>query len=408
MKQENQVSQLHNLFALRERGRHQEMLGEVIKLPTHIYSDQDYLEKEFRSVFRDFPIVAGHASKVREPGSYILSDWGKFPFIVVRGNDGKLRAFLNTCRHRGAQLVDDTKDQLQAFVCPYHGWNYTLDGKIKVITQSYNFPDLDRTKYNLREFPVAEHMGLVWIHPSFGADLNIQGYLGEIAEDIEHFNIDNLVIYKKTKVIKNANWKLLLKTYLEGYHVPYLHRDTLYRSFKKGVIAHYEHGPNIRLVAARTNIEDAHRIPEEQWRILDYASVYYTLFPNTFFIMHPDYVSINQFWPQTPNKTLWPHEMLYRPQDFPDEIGQESLAKRFTFTDAVFDNEDFAVAEGVQRGLDFAHDEVHTLGLEEGLVAVFQRSIDEAIACNGDTKKQLGPYDKTVGTHGNKSEAQTH
>jgi len=381
MKHETQVALMHKLFALRERGRQQDMLGRVVQLPVNVYSEPAILDDELQSVFKNFPMVLGHASHVQEPGSYLLSDWDKFPVVVVRDNAGTLRAFLNMCRHRGAKLVNGEEERLKAFVCPFHGWSYSLDGKLKGVTRSYNFPDLDPANCNLRELPVAEAFGLIWVHPTATASLDIRSYLGDIADDLEHFNIGELVSYKKTKVVKQANWKLLLKTYLEGYHVPYLHRTTLQAAFKNGVIAHYEHGPNIRLVAARTNIEEAMHVPESDWNILNFASVYYTLFPNTFFIMHPDYVSINMFFPIAPNQTIWTHEMLYRPADFQGKDAEKSLAKRFEFTnDVVFDGEDFAVAEGVQSGIEFAPNEVHTLGLEEGLLGMFQASVDAAIA----------------------------
>lgn len=97
--------------------------------------------------------------------------------------------------------------------------------------------------------------------------------------------------------------------------------------------------------------------------------------------MHPDYVSINTFYPEAPDRTIWTHEMLYRPSAFEGEEGAAALAKRFSYTnDAVFDMEDFAVAEDVQRGLRHGANEFHTLGLEEGLLTIFQRSIDGAMA----------------------------
>ncbi len=129
-------------------------------------------------------------------------------------------------------------------------------------------------------------------------------------------------------------------------------------------------------------------IPLQDRNILDYASVYYSIFPQAFFIMHPDYVSINMFFPLTPDRTTWTHEMLYKPSAFQGEAGQQALEKRFNYTnDAVFDQEDFAVAEDVQRGLEYGGNQVHTLGLEEGLLAIFQQGIDRAMACSPHGKQ---------------------
>jgi hypothetical protein len=96
--------------------------------------------------------------------------------------------------------------------------------------------------------------------------------------------------------------------------------------------------------------------------------------------MHPDYVSINMFFPESANRTIWTHEMLYLPENFKGQKGKEALTKRFEFTnDDVFDNEDFAVAEGVQSGIEFEEDE-QIIGLEEGLLAIFQENISKAIS----------------------------
>lgn len=371
---------MNTLLKLRQEGRDQEMLGKVVKVPVRNYTEPDILAREMETVFRDFPLLAGHASHVRGPGSYLLSNWDKFPYVVVRDGQGVLRAFLNTCRHRGARIVTGEETRLKALVCPFHGWVYGLDGSLTAVTKPYAFPGLNYCEYSLQELPVVEQNGLIWIHPTPGATLDPVSYLGAIGDDMEHFKIDELVSYRKSIIVKKANWKLLFKTYLEGYHVPFLHRDTIAQVFKKGVIAHFEHGPHIRLSAARTNILDALKVDSGSWRILDYASVYYAIFPNAFLIMHPDYVSINAFYPEAPDRTIWVHEMLYRPQDFQGERGEAALAKRFEYTnDIVFDLEDFDVAVNVQAGLRYGANEYHTLGLEEGLLAMFQNSVDQAM-----------------------------
>lgn len=381
MRHDVQTETLRTLRALHERQRDQDMLGEVVRVPVSKYTDPKILALEIGTVFRAYPMVAGHVSSLSNPGDYLLGDWARFPFVVVRNKDGALRAFLNTCRHRGARIVAGTEPRLKAFVCPFHGWTYDLDGRLKGVTKSYNFPNLDYDAFSLQTLPVAERAGLVWIHPTPGATLDLDAFLGPIGNDLDHFGLNELISFRKTKVIKQANWKLLIKTYLEGYHVPYLHRTTLAQSFRKGVIAHYEHGPHIRLAAARTNFRDLLDTDPRQRQILDFVSIYYALFPNTFFIMHPDYVSVNAFYPETPDRTIWTHEMLYRPSEFQGEDAQKALTNRFTYTsDTVFDREDFAVAEGVQLGLVDGANEYHTLGLEEGLLAIFQRSVDAAIA----------------------------
>lgn len=384
MRHADQLQTLERLDALHAAGRDQEMLGKTTQIAVTRYTDPAVLELELKSAFRHHPMLAGHASVVKAPGSYLLSDWEKFPYVIVRDQQGTLRAFLNACRHRGARLVSGKEGCLKAMVCPFHGWSYGLDGQLKGVTKAYDFPGMDRQSFSLVELAVAERAGLLWVHPTPGADIDLDAALGFVSDDLDHFGLDGLVRYRKTATVKNANWKLLVNTYLEGYHVPYLHRDTLASAFRNGVIAHREHGNHIRLAAARSNFSEMRHVAPQRRRILDYASIYYLLFPHAFFIMHPDYVSINAFHPLAPDRTLWTHEMLYRPADFPGEAGQEALAKRFTYTnDTVFDAEDFAVTEGIQQGLESGANACHTLGLEEGLIAMFQKSVDDGVVTEG-------------------------
>lgn len=382
MKYETQVETLQTLLKLREDDRDQEMLGRVVKIPVRVYTEPDVLKNELDTVFRDYPLVAGHASQVREPGSYLLSSWNRIPYVVVRDKEGVLRAFLNTCRHRGARLVSGCEKELRAFVCPFHGWTYNLDGSLKAITKDYNFPDINCDHYNLKELPVKESMGLIWVHPTPGATIDLSSFLGtEINSDIEHFEFDKLKMHRKEVLVKNANWKLLLKTYLERYHVPVMHRKTIADLFVKGVIAHFEHGPHIRMAAARTNLPEVAQVDPKSWRLLNYAAVLYILFPNTLLILLPGgVVSINSFYPEGPDKTIWTHEMLYMEENYPGEEGQKILAARFDNVHSnLFDKEDFGIAEDIQKGLRHGANEFHTMGLEEGLVALFQENIDQRL-----------------------------
>lgn len=381
VKHDEQVAIVKRLLALRESRRDQEMFDEVKTIPVSKYTDTALLDQELASAFTRYPLIASHTAALREPGSYVASDWDQFPYVVVRGEDGKVRGFYNQCRHRGARLLSERSGAIKNFICPFHGWVYGLNGELKGITRSQDFPCVDKSDYGLVELPVTESGGFVWISRTPDAISDIPAFMGRFHDDLESFEVANLVRYKKTKVVKNANWKLLIKTYLEGYHVPYLHRDTLATAFKRGQLAYDKDGPHIRMMAGRTNLTDITAKPEAEWRILDHVSIYYTLFPNTFFILHPDYVSVNTFWPQAPDRTIWTHEMLYRAEDFNGSSGQSALEKRFRFTnDTVFDQEDFAIAEEVQRNLLHGGSDHHVLGLSEGLLAMFQDNIDERLA----------------------------
>ena len=377
MKHQKQIEVLNILLGQREIDRDTETIDEVVKVPVQTYYDQDVYQRELDTLFSNYPLVAGVSQRVQEPGSFILSEWKDFPYVIVRGQDGELRGFLNICQHRGTPLVNGTEENLSSFVCPYHGWTYNLEGKLKGVTKPYTFPDLDCDKHNLTELPVKEHNGLVWIHPKPGATIDLDGFLGtELDEDLAHFNIGDLVFHKEKQQVLDANWKLLLKTYLDRYHVPILHKNSIAPYFQKGVIAHQLHDPHIRIAAGLTNLPEAAGEDPSNWHILKYSSVLYTLFPNTYLINHTNLVSINRFYPIAPDKTIWCHGMYHLKGHYETAEEQEALTARFANIDAVFGHEDFGIAEKCQTTLKHGP-AYHTLGLEEGLLAIFQQSVDE-------------------------------
>ncbi len=377
MERTKQIETLEALLKQRKIDRDMETIDAIKEIPVSKYYDDDIFKKEMETAFSDYPLVAGVSQKVQEPGSYILSEWKDFPYVIVRGKDGVLRGFLNICRHRGTPLVDGSQECLGMMTCPYHGWTYELTGKLRGITKPYTFPDIDRDKYNLAELPVKEHNGLVWIHPKQDAEIDLPGFLGEeLDEDLQHFNFGELVRHDEKIKTLNANWKLLLKTYLDRYHVPVLHKNSIAPYFQQGVIAHQLHPPHIRIAAGLTDLPKAEEEPSDNWHILKYAAVLYTIFPNTYLINHTDLVSINRFYPLAPDKTIWCHGMYHLKGRYQDEEGQQMLTQRFANIDAVFGHEDFGVAEKCQTTLRYGPSN-HTIGLEEGLLAVFQQSVDE-------------------------------
>src|SRR5699024_10349319 len=136
MDQNEQVGMIKRLLAQREQQRDETMLDEVVTIPVTKYTDGSLLDQELSSAFARYPLVASHASALQDPGSYVTSDWDEFPYVVVRDDDGQVRAFYNQCRHRGARLVSERTGSVKNFVCPFHGWVYGLNGDLKGITRS--------------------------------------------------------------------------------------------------------------------------------------------------------------------------------------------------------------------------------------------------------------------------------
>ena len=381
MKHDRQMALLDRMLELRRRREDQQIYDTVLRLPLDAYTSQEVFEREIETLFSGSPLVAGHMDSVREPGSYMLSDWTRQPYFVVRGEDGVLRAFLNTCRHRGAPLIVREKDEpLRALVCPFHGWTYGLDGALRGIPRSSAFPCIDKRDYGLKACSVAESTGFVWVHPTRQESFDPAQELGAFAEDFAEFRLERYVSYKRVVTEKKANWKLLVQMNLESYHVAHLHKGTLAPYFREGFLSHDAEGPHLRVLDGRTNLLDAENIPVKQRKLLDFVVVFYLLFPNTIFMVRDDNILITRFLPLAPDRTLWSQELLYLPDNYVGESGQKALRNRVLYTEVFLDDEDYTMAERVQANLLNGVNETHMLGLEEGLVMVFQEIVSKRLA----------------------------
>ena len=385
MKHERQMALLDRMLELRRR-REDRLSDTVLHLPLDAYTSQEIFERELETLFSGSPLVAGHMDGVREPGSYMLSDWTRQPYFVVRGEDGVLRAFHNTCRHRGSPLIIKENDEpLRALVCPFHGWTYGLDGALQAIPRAFAFPCIDKRDYGLKECSVAESTGLVWVHPARKESFDPAQELGAFSKDFAEFHLERFVSYRKVVTEKKANWKLLVHLNLEGYHVANLHKGTLAPHFREGFLSHDVEGPHLRVLAAKTNLLDAEKVPKKQRKLLDFVALSYILFPNTIFIVHDDKIIIGRFFPLAPDRTLWSLEMLYLPDKYVGESGQKALRNHFLFTEYLLDDQDYMMAERVQANLLNGVNETHMLGLEEGLLMVFQETVNKRLAARDAT-----------------------
>ena len=173
------------------------------------YFDQSRYDREVALLFRHHPIVVGFSAQLRKPGDFVTHDETGQPILVARGTDGKLRAFLNVCRHRSASV--ETKpcgSGKRAFVCPYHGWSYDLTGRLVGITDSAWFGEIDKATHGLRPLAVAEKYGMVWVVPTAledgkDAGFDIDSYLGAVVPDLESWNMNKFICcyYFKCRII---------------------------------------------------------------------------------------------------------------------------------------------------------------------------------------------------------------
>jgi phenylpropionate dioxygenase-like ring-hydroxylating dioxygenase large terminal subunit len=171
-------------------------------------------------LFRERPVPIGLTCECSAPGSYLTTCLGGVPVAVVRQPDGSLRGFVNACRHRGAPVLSNHGDGLRSISCPYHGWTYTLDGALKARPLEWGFDDVPKANCSLHPIAVAEKYGLLFAHASATGSIDVEGLLGGMETELAEYGLERYV-HVETRVREwSFNWKLVIDTFTEPYHIP--------------------------------------------------------------------------------------------------------------------------------------------------------------------------------------------
>ena len=194
-------------------------------LPTDAYVDAGWYAREQRRLFARTWHLAASADELAQPGDYVTIDAGSDPLVVIRDLDGTLHAFHNFCTHRGHRLLERTGNARTGVVCPYHFWNFGLDGEIRRIPQPEQFDDVDLSALGLVEGSIGEWSGTVFANASPGCSFT--EWLGEFPNRIGTYRPDRLQEVARVQFDARCNWKLFVENHVDVYHLWYLHARSL-------------------------------------------------------------------------------------------------------------------------------------------------------------------------------------
>ena len=187
------------------------------------YYSMDFAQREWDKMWTRIWHVAGRTNQVTEPGDYLVHDFMHESVIVVRQDDGTLRAFYNTCRHRGQRLVAASSHAVRGFHCPYHGWLWGRDGILKSIQDPDDFPQGDPCgKLSLSKLRCDTWGGFVWYTMDPQAPSLLE-YLEPLPEVYKNYPLEKLVRVVWMKIDLNTNWKFSTDNFVESYHTRTLH-----------------------------------------------------------------------------------------------------------------------------------------------------------------------------------------
>jgi choline monooxygenase len=326
-------------------------------LGSRFYTDPAILEIEKARIFRRTWQLVGTLSHacgevngakrtIADPESFFTADLGGEPVVVVRDKQGTLRAFSNVCRHRAGPIASGS-GCMNVLRCGYHGWTYTLDGRL------IGTPDIDGV-----EFFDRSTMGMVplrletweqFIFVNFDQNTEpLAAYLREIPGQAKGFQFDGLELAERRDYVIDCNWKVYVDNYLEGYHIPIAHpglmREIDYSQYRTDTFRyHSQQFAPIRAMKAEDAGERFYAPGKGSQEAL-----YFWVFPNLMLNIYPDNVSTNLIVPLSQDKTLTIFEWFFH--DVASAKVQERVKKAVAFSDEV-QQEDIGLCESVQRGL---------------------------------------------------------
>lgn len=199
----------------------QDMLAELegrragFTLPRKFYGDPEFYRLDLEMIHYREWLFAGHDCEIAEPGRYFTMQVGEYPVLVVRAHDGSVRAFHNSCRHRGSRICAAERGKAIRLVCPYHQWTYDFTGAL--LRARHMEADLDKEKYGLRPIHCESVGGYIFVclaaqAPSFAPfRAQVEAYLAP------HRLSETKIAFEST-IVENANWKLVWENNRECYH----------------------------------------------------------------------------------------------------------------------------------------------------------------------------------------------
>jgi Rieske 2Fe-2S family protein len=356
-------------------------LAEARTLPRRVYTDPGVFALEARQLFGRLWLCVAREEDFPEAGSYLTQESGGEKLLVVRGDDGVLRALFNVCRHRGARLVEEPCGRLRGAIgCPYHAWTYGLDGRLlRVPRAEAGFRTAD---YPLAQARLATFGGFVFVNLDAGAPA-----LADAFADLPDFGRYRLAELRRARTIEYtvaANWKVVAENYSECYHCPLvhpqLHRISDITSGHAQFGVAFNGGP-MQLRAGFTTMSTSGATTLPVLPGLDAADRrlvhYYLVYPNLMLGMHPQYVLVHRAWPLAPDRTRVVCEWLFRPETI--AASGFDPADMVEFWDLT-NRQDWGLCERVQRGAGSAGYAPGPYHPAEGCVHAFDKWYAETIA----------------------------
>jgi phenylpropionate dioxygenase-like ring-hydroxylating dioxygenase large terminal subunit len=363
-----------------QRAGTQDQAEGIHAVPARNYVDPDRWTLEVDRVFRRLPLVVATSAELREPGAYVATDVAGSPVLVSRGGDGVLRAFFNSCSHRGAIVVAEGSGRARRHSCPYHGWTYDNAGALVGVPDAADVGPLERSCLGLTELACGERAGLVWVQLRRDPVVDLDTFLCGYGDPLEHLRLGDCH-FAGRQTLRGPNWKVAYDGYLDFYHLPVLHRDTFGPDMSTKALYH-RWGPHQRVTSPDGRYAKLAARPEDQWTESQLVDGVWTIFPHVSiaaFDAGGKVHMVSQLFPgDAPGGSTTIQTFLHTQP--PDDAQRELMAERMAFNFRVVNDEDYATGLRIQRSLQAGAKDVVLFGRNEGGGQRFHRFLDRLLA----------------------------
>jgi phenylpropionate dioxygenase-like ring-hydroxylating dioxygenase large terminal subunit len=346
--------------------------------PVEAYNDPERFRREVDRIFHHLPLGLALSIELPEPGSYLALTVMEKPILMVRGQDGVVRAFINACTHRGAQLCKPGSGRVQRLVCPYHAWRFDLQGHLTGLFGAETFGEVGPDAQSLTELHCSERVGVVWVHLTPGDAMDIDAWLGDFAGPLASLGLDKWHIYTQ-RDIPGPGWKATWDGYLESYHHNTVHPNTVGKYTIGNLILHDGFGPHQRLVFGRKTLAEIESVPEAQWDTVAEAHMrrIHLCFPNLAVSgVLGDHCMVSQVFPgPTPETTITRQTVMSARVPVTDEEKAATASFAEVVLKAVRD-EDYVIGFSIQQSLRAGGNKAFTFGRNEPGVQHFHKTVD--------------------------------
>jgi phenylpropionate dioxygenase-like ring-hydroxylating dioxygenase large terminal subunit len=350
------------------------------EVPGGRYSDPQFYDLEMQRLWPKTWLHVGHVSQLSKPGAYMLFEQLGLSVIISRGQDDQIRAFHNSCRHRGSALLLEPQGVARRFVCPYHAWGYSFDGSLVSVPEQHDFACLDKSKRGLVAVRCEVERGMIFINLD-GAAQPLSSFLAPVVKRLGDFPLEDMVVKDVIFLEMDCNWKAAYDNFLEIYHVNTVHAKSIAsfldsKSFSVSLFKNGHASFATRKRGGETIFGADLKGPEAAAAVFKDLTITLPTFPNCFTALDPIGFAWQNWWPVGPRKTMMAAYLMgWKDDSEADRTFWEGMKVQIKDILA----EDQRLFAGIQRSLDSGVIPTVLMGYQERALYWYQEEIDRQI-----------------------------